>query len=51
MTSQPDEFLHMDIIGPAWVSYFGGMWHVLVIVDDFSRYSWVSFMKAKDEAF
>jgi hypothetical protein len=24
---------------------------VLVVVDDFSRYSWVFFMKAKDEAF
>jgi hypothetical protein len=24
---------------------------VLVVVDDFSRYSWVFFMAAKDEAF
>jgi transposase InsO family protein len=27
------------------------MWYVLVVVDDFTRYSWVFFMKAKDEAF
>jgi transposase InsO family protein len=27
------------------------MWYVLVVVDDFSRYSWVFFMKAKDEVF
>jgi hypothetical protein len=24
---------------------------VLVVVEDFSRYSWVSFLAAKDEAF
>ena len=28
-----------------------GKWYVLVIVDDFSRYSWVFFMRTKDEAF
>jgi transposase InsO family protein len=41
----------MDTIGPTQVCSFGGMWYVLVVVDDFSRYSWVFFMKAKDEAF
>jgi hypothetical protein len=51
MTSQPDELLHMDTVGPARVCSFGGMWYVLVVVDDFSRYSWVFFMKAKDEVF
>jgi transposase InsO family protein len=30
---------------------FWGMWYVLVIIDDFSRYSWVLFMKVKDEDF
>ena len=29
----------------------GGKWYVLVIVDGFSRYSWVFFMRIKDEAF
>jgi transposase InsO family protein len=29
----------------------GGKWYVLVIMDDFSRYSWVFFMRTKDEAF
>jgi hypothetical protein len=43
--------LHMDIVGLARVCSFGRMWYVLVIVDDFSPYSWVLFMKAKDEAF
>jgi len=29
----------------------GGKWYILVIVDDFSRYSWVFFLETKDEAF
>ena len=41
----------MDTVGPARVCSFGGKWYVLVIVDDFSRYSWVCFMEGKDEAF
>ena len=51
MTSQPSEMLHMDTVGPARVCSLGGMWYVLVVVDNFSRYSWVFFMKVKDEAF
>jgi transposase InsO family protein len=51
MTSHPCELLHMDIVGPVRVFSFGGKWFVLVVVDDFSRYSWVFFMVAKDEAF
>ena len=51
MTSHPGELLHMDTVGPARVCSFGGKWYVLVVVDDFSRYSWVFFMTAKDEAF
>jgi hypothetical protein len=51
MTSQPDELIHMDAVGPARVFSFGRMWYVLVVVDDFSRYSWVFFMKAKDAVF
>jgi hypothetical protein len=29
----------------------GGKWYVLVIVDDYSRYSWVFFWESKDEVF
>jgi transposase InsO family protein len=29
----------------------GGKWYVLVIVDDYSRYSWVLFLESKDEVF
>jgi transposase InsO family protein len=29
----------------------GGEWYVLVIVDDYSCYSWVFFLESKDEVF
>jgi len=41
----------MDTVGPARVQSVSGKWYVLVIVDDFSRFSWVFFMEFKDEAF
>ena len=41
----------MDTIGLARVHSVGGKWYVLVVIDDFSRYSWVFFMEGKDEAF
>jgi succinate-acetate transporter protein len=47
----PGELLHMDTFGLARVCSFGRMWYVLVVADDFSHYSWVLFMKAKDEDF
>jgi transposase InsO family protein len=51
MNLHPGELLHMDTVGPARVCSFGGKWYVLVVVDEFSRYSWVFFMTTKDEAF
>jgi hypothetical protein len=41
----------LDIVGPLRVQSFCGKWYVVVVVDDFSRYSWVYFMASKDEAF
>jgi transposase InsO family protein len=29
----------------------GGKWYVLIIVDDYSGYSWVLFLESKDEVF
>ena len=51
MTLYPNELLHMDIVGPARVRSVGGKWYVLVVVDDFSRFSWVFFLASKDEVF
>jgi transposase InsO family protein len=41
----------MNIVGPSRVRSMGGKWYVLVIVDDYSRYSWVFFLESKDQVF
>ncbi|WVZ63537.1 LOW QUALITY PROTEIN: hypothetical protein U9M48_013161 [Paspalum notatum var. saurae] len=51
MTSYPGELLHMDTVGPARVVSVSGKWYVLVVVDDFLRFSWVFFMEFNDEVF
>jgi transposase InsO family protein len=51
MTEQPGQMLHMDIVGLSWVRSMDGKYYVLVIVDDYSRYSWVFFLESKDEVF
>ena len=51
MTSYPNQMLHMDTVGPARVWSVGGKWYVLVVVDDFSRFSWVFFLESKEEVF
>ncbi|GJX31760.1 retrovirus-related pol polyprotein from transposon TNT 1-94 [Tanacetum coccineum] len=39
----------MDLCGPMWVESFNGKKYVLVIVDDYSRYTWTHFLRSKDE--
>jgi hypothetical protein len=51
MTEHLGQLLHMDTVGPSRVRSMGGKWYVLVIVDDYSRYSWVFFLESKDEVF
>jgi hypothetical protein len=51
MTEQLGELLQMDTIGPSLVCPMDSKWYVLVIIDDFSRYSWVFFLECKDELF
>jgi transposase InsO family protein len=51
MTEQPGQLLHMDIVGPSRICSMRGKWFVPIIVDDYSRYSWVFFLESKDEVF
>jgi transposase InsO family protein len=51
MSEHPRQLLHMDNIGLSRVRSMGGKWYVLVIVYDYSRYSWVFFLESKDEVF
>ncbi|GJR35730.1 retrovirus-related pol polyprotein from transposon TNT 1-94 [Tanacetum coccineum] len=42
--------LHMDLCGPMRVKSINGKRYILLIVDDYSCYTWVYFLISKDEA-
>ncbi|KAL8094127.1 hypothetical protein AgCh_035841 [Apium graveolens] len=44
------QLLHMDLFGPVNVLSISRKIYFLVIVDDFSKFSWTYFLKSKDEA-
>ena len=46
-TSRPLELLHMNLFGPTTYRSIGGNCYCLVIVDDYSRYTWVFFLNDK----
>ena len=49
-TSRPLELLHIDLMGPTRVQSFGGKKYILVVVDDFTKYTWVVLLRDKVEA-
>ena len=49
-TSRPLELLHIDLMGPTKVQSLGGKKYILVVVDDFTRYTWFVLLKDKAEA-
>nr|GEW32250.1 retrovirus-related Pol polyprotein from transposon TNT 1-94 [Tanacetum cinerariifolium] len=42
--------LHMDLCGPMRVESVNGKNYILVIIDNYSRFTWVKFLRSKDEA-
>jgi len=46
-TSRVLELLHMDLFGPTTYASLGGNKYCLVIVDDYSRYTWTFFLQDK----
>jgi hypothetical protein len=45
------ELLHIDLMGPTRTASLGGKRYILVIVDDFSRYTWAIPIREKYDAF
>ena len=50
-TTRPLELLHMDLCGPMRTASHGGKRYMFVIIDDFSRFTWVIFLVSKAGAF
>nr|GFB28490.1 putative ribonuclease H-like domain-containing protein [Tanacetum cinerariifolium] len=49
-SNKPLYLLHMDLCGLMRVQSINGKRYVLVVVDDYSWYTWVFFLHSKDEA-
>ncbi|GJT90060.1 putative ribonuclease H-like domain-containing protein [Tanacetum coccineum] len=47
--SFPFHLLHMDLFGPTFVKSIVKKIYCLVVIDDFSRFTWVLFLATKDE--
>nr|GFA03535.1 Gag-Pol polyprotein [Tanacetum cinerariifolium] len=43
------QLLHMDLCGPMRVASINGKRYVLVIIADYSRYTWTHFLRSKDK--
>jgi hypothetical protein len=48
-TDRPLELLHMDLFGPIVNISIGGSKYCLVIVDDYSHFTWVLFLQEKSQ--
>ena len=50
-TSRPLELIHMDLYGPMLVRSFSGSRYVIVIIVDYSRFTWTIFLNSKSDAY
>ena len=50
LTSLSLELLHLDLFGPTKTSSLSGKSYDFVIVNDFSRFTWVLFLSCKNDA-
>ena len=49
-TSRPLELLHLDLMGLTRTESLGGKRYFMVLVDDFTRYTWVILLRSKLDA-
>ncbi|GKD70792.1 retrovirus-related pol polyprotein from transposon TNT 1-94 [Tanacetum coccineum] len=48
-TNEKLQMFHMDLCGPMRVESINGKKYILVIIDDYSRFTWVKFFRTKDK--
>ena len=49
-TSRSLELLHLDLMGPTRTESLGGKRYIMIVVDDFTRYTWVILLRSKFDA-
>ncbi|KAI3673186.1 hypothetical protein L6452_39302 [Arctium lappa] len=47
--TSPHQLLHMDLFGPVNIQSIAGKKYTLVIIDEYSRYTWVMFLRCKSD--
>ncbi|XP_022851835.1 uncharacterized protein LOC111373528 [Olea europaea var. sylvestris] len=50
LTKRPLELIHMDLMGPSRTESLGSKRYILVVVDDFSRFTWIELLREKSDA-
>ncbi|KAM1365793.1 hypothetical protein ACFX2F_044172 [Malus domestica] len=50
-TTKPLQLIHMDLVGPIHTLSLDGKKYILVIVNDYSRFTWVCFLRKKSDTF
>ena len=50
-TKRPLELVHMDLMGSTRTESIGGKRYIFLTVDDFTRFSWVNFLREKSDTF
>ena len=46
---RPLELLHLDLVGPTKTESLSGKRYIMVVVDDFTRYTWVILLRFKSD--
>ncbi|KAI3772163.1 hypothetical protein L6452_03343 [Arctium lappa] len=46
---RPLHMLHVDLCGPISVQSLAGKKYIMVLIDEFSRFTWIEFIRAKSE--
>ena len=49
-TSRPLELQHLDPMGPIRTESLGGKRYIMIVVNDFTRHTWVIFLRSKSDA-
>ncbi|KAM6587476.1 hypothetical protein CsatA_010081 [Cannabis sativa] len=47
--TRPLQLLHIDLFGPSRIASLGGKYYAFVIIDDFTRFTWVIFLTLKSD--
>ena len=47
-TNNALELVHSDLCRPMFVPSLGGFWYYILFIDDFSKKTWIDFLKCKE---